>query len=176
MPEEIQELCDLIKELSATSVSRKKVSAVEKAYVSLGKALGVAHLLACDLPETAPDDGLRLPDVAPECYQRRTDHAEKPAAFIARVYRQWLGHGLTQAHLLHLDRPLYHALHNWLRQNDMPDWLDLPSKKQMIDRELAEKGVAQGETLAYPALDPAIRRRLKYYNAARNRARKKNRE
>lgn len=47
---------------------------------------------------------------------------------------------LTQANLRSIDPPAYRALHNWLRQNDLPEDLRLPTKKEAIDREIEALG------------------------------------
>jgi hypothetical protein len=80
----------------------------------------------------------QLPAAAPALWLDRENRKETPPEFIKREYAPWLGHGLTQAHILHLDKPLYTALHKWLGSNAMPDWLDLPTKKQMNDRQIQE--------------------------------------
>ena len=83
--------------------------------------------------------------------------------FIKRVYADWLGHGLTRAHLRDLDLPLYNALATWTRRHGPGD-LDLPTKKELNDRLLA------GGSFERPDLDKAARERLRLYNAARYRA------
>lgn len=148
----------------------KNINRAEKAdiYCLLAVELGLTHLL---LPEAIPREDVfaNLPDKAPELFQKRTNSSEKPAEFIVRVYDAWLGKGLAQHHLLHLDKPLYFALHNWLTKNDMPDWLDLPSKKQLNDKALQELGVSEGDELPYPSYSVGLKDQLRLYNAARNR-------
>lgn len=138
-------------------------------YAFLGKELGLTHLL---LPDARPDQlyTIDLPKAAPELYRNRQDRSETAAAFIARVYKPWLGKGLAQHHLRHLDHALYHALHNWLKKNPMPEWLDLPTKKELNDRELRHLGLKEGETLPYPSYYTGLKTKLRLYNAARNRA------
>src|SRR5690606_372997 len=88
----------------------------------LVRAMGLRAII---LP--AQPDVREIPENAPELYRRRNDRSENPPGFIRRVYGPWLGAGMIRADLLKLDRPLYQALQNWLRTNDMPDWLDLPT-------------------------------------------------
>lgn len=136
-------------------------------YVALARDLGLTHLLH---PDAVSDEGEPdLPLKAPELYRKRTDRRERPHEFIARVYKPWLGNGLAQHHLLNLDRPLYFALHNWLLKNEMPDWLDLPSKKEVHDRELRQLGWSEGDPLPSPPYYKALKKKLSLYNAARNR-------
>lgn len=147
----------------------KDVNGADKAdlFVYLAVELGLSHLLH---PEASPDfDEPDLPAEAPELYQKRTESRERPHKFIRRVYGAWMGHGLAQHHLLQLDRALYFALHNWLLKNEKPDWLDLPSKKEINDRELEKLGLNDGDTLPYPCYYKGLKKKLSLYNAARNR-------
>lgn len=139
-------------------------------YVLLGIELGLAHLLQ---PEALPESEMPLPEIAPELYQKRADRRERPCPFIERVYAEWLGNGLAQHHLLHLDEPLYAALHNWLLKNEWPGSFDLPSKKELNDRELERLGIEDGEALPYPSYYKGLKDKLRLYNAARNRCLKK---
>ncbi|PCJ89719.1 MAG: hypothetical protein COA52_11535 [Hyphomicrobiales bacterium] len=136
-------------------------------YVLLGIELGLAHLLQS---EALSDSESPLPETAPERYQKRADKRERPWPFIMRVYADWLGKGLAQHHLLHLDKPLYAALHCWLLKNDKPEGFDLPSKKEINDRELEQLGIKDGALLPYPSYYKGLKDKLRLYNAARNRA------
>ncbi|WP_395173517.1 hypothetical protein [Roseibium alexandrii] len=140
-------------------------------FVDLGYQLQLEHLLHPDVRKDSRSN-LGLPEQAPELYRDRKDRAEKPADFILRVYKDWLGKGFARPHLMSLDRPLYDALHNWLRKNPMPDALILPTKKEMIDAELSEAGIEYGAQLAFPSDSTILQKRRRLYNAARNRAKK----
>lgn len=145
-------------------------SAMADIYVYLGLELGLSHLLRS---ETLPKQGLAaLPEQAPEMFQKRIDRSEKPHEFINRVYKRWLGKGLAQNHILNLDKPLYHALHNWIQRNEFPVDLDLPSKKEVSDLELATLGLQDGETLPCPSFQNDLKDQIRLYYAARNRAKK----
>lgn len=145
-------------------------SAMADIYVYLGLEFGLSHLLK---PETLPKQGRpALPEQAPEIFQKRTDRSEKPHEFIMRVYKPWLGKGLAQNHILNLDKPLYHALHNWIQRNAFPTDLDLPSKKEVSDLELATLGLQDGETLPCPSFQNDLKDQIRLYYAARNRAKK----
>ncbi|MBO6816390.1 MAG: hypothetical protein JJ891_16155 [Rhizobiaceae bacterium] len=138
-------------------------------FVYLAIELGLDHLLA---PEVLPPEkkAFFLPDTAPELYRERKDKSEKPANFIGRVYADWHGQGLARHHLLKLDEPLYHALCCWLIKNEMPEWLDLPTKKEINDRDLNQIGINKGQRLPYPSYYDGLKRELRLYNAARNRS------
>lgn len=86
--------------------------------------------------------GAEIPDTPPEIYAQRSDKNEKPIDFIARVYAPWLGRGLAQADIKRLDRQLYMALHNWLRHNELPPSIDLPTKSEVVTRQLEQVGPA----------------------------------
>lgn len=141
-------------------------------FVYFGVEMGMKHLLC---PEAQPPDPnyIALPQEAPERYQKRLDRRERPAEFIARVYAPWLGKGLARNHLMHLDRPLYDALYNWLKKNEFPDWLNLPMLKELNDQQLAEMGLEDGEMLPHPSFDNGMRDQLRLYHAAKTRARMK---
>lgn len=133
--------------------------------VSIADRLGAMHML---MPDALLPYGPALPDKAPELYQAREDRSEMAPEFIRRVYGQWMGHGLMRNHLLELDKPLYMALAQWLQKHDMPDWLDLPTKKQLNDRQLVQLGLAPDSTEA----EEYLRRLKELYrlkNAAQNR-------
>ncbi|APX16094.1 hypothetical protein BWR17_09770 [Phaeobacter inhibens] len=144
-------------------------------FVYFAVKMGMTHLLR---PEAQPPDPsyVALPQDAPERYQQRKDRRERPANFIARVYAPWLGKGLARNHLMHLDRPLYDALYNWLKKNEFPDWLDLPKLKELNDRQLADLGLQEGEMLPHPSFDNGMRDKLRLYHAAKTRARMKNKQ
>lgn len=80
----------------------------------------------------APDprpESLALDEVrahVSETWKTRSDSKEPVVAFIKRVYAPFIDKGLTRKHLS-VDPSLYTALANWLRKNDLPDWLDLPT-------------------------------------------------
>ena len=136
--------------------------------VQLAVELELTHLL---IPDALPvsQAQIDLPDLPPELYQKRKDRSEKPCDFIRRVYEKWHGNRLARHHLLHLDKPLYHALCCWLIKNDPPEWFDLPTKKELNDRELAYLGLEDGDEVHYPSYDKDLKDKLRLYNAARNR-------
>jgi hypothetical protein len=167
----------LVKELIQAIPSHMNGADKADIYALLGAELGLTHLL---MPEAVPDQSLLLdlPDKAPELYEDRANKREKPCDFIARVYKPWLSYrdengqyveGIARHHILHLDKKLYHALKNWLYRNDMPDWLDLPTKQEINDRALERLGLKDGDTLPYPSYYKGLKDKLRLYNAARNR-------
>ena len=156
------------------AVLPEQINGADKAdiFVYLAIEMGMTHLL---YPEALPEifDEPKIPETAPELYSDRLDKSERPAEFIMRVYADWLGTPdapkLAKHHLLHLDKALYNALHNWLLKNDMPECLFLPSKKELNDIELSRIGLNEGDTLPYPSYYKGLKHKLRLYNAARNR-------
>jgi hypothetical protein len=112
-----------------------------------------------------------LPEHAPALWLERENRKETPAEFIKREYTPWLGKGLTQAHIRHLDRSLYMALHQWLRWHELPPDLDLPTKKEMNDRKLRQLGEEPLKALPSKGatLSPEMRESLRLYEVARRR-------
>lgn len=161
-----------IKEIAfkLSSLFPEGINGADKAdiFAYLAVEIGLTHLM---IPDAVPSNyvSVEMPSQAPELYQKRKDRSERPHEFVKRVYSKWLGKGLARHHLLHLDKALYHALCCWLTKNDLPDWLDLPTKKQINDRDLECLGVDEGDTLPYPSYYKGLKDKLRLYNAARNR-------
>lgn len=78
-------------------------------------------------PERPP-----LPEKAPALWAEAKERGDTPPAFIRRHYAPWLGKGLTRANLRHLDPQLEMALRNWLRKNELPEGLNLPTKSEQL--------------------------------------------
>lgn len=89
-----------------------------------------------DLVEVAPAEaGSRpFPEVAPATWKADKQPGETPPSFVKRIYGEWLGKGFTRATLRHLDPPLARAVDNWLRTNEMPLDIDLPTLKEQNTR------------------------------------------
>ena len=111
---------------------------------------------------TSPD----LPAQPPVLWRDRKDKDETPLDFIRREYGHWLGKGLTRAHL-RMDMGLYDSLKHWLRDNVIPDDIDLPTKSEMIDRELEKTNRLSIEH------SPEQKEKLRLREAARRRAAKR---
>ena len=75
-----------------------------------------------------------LPKEPPATWRADKLDNETPPDFIRRFYEPWLGKGLDRAHIRNLDRPLYQALDNWLRNHEMPADVDLPTRKEQNSR------------------------------------------
>lgn len=75
------------------------------------------------------------PDVAPRLWVNRDPDVTSPRSFIETVYADYLGRGLTQAHLLSLDRTLLQLYLNEVRggAERIPAYL-LPTKTEWIDQ------------------------------------------
>lgn len=95
-----------------------------------------------------------LPTVAPELYADRQDRKENPVDFIKRVYGPYIGNGLDRPTLLHLDKQLYHGLNQWRIKHGLPEGLDLPTKSDLVTKELETLGheaIRTGRRLASAA-------------------------
>ena len=92
-----------------------------------------------------------LPAEAPETYQGLRG-PETPPAFVQRVYGEWLGHGLTRAHIRQLDPALSQAINNWSRKNEWPADVDLPTKSEQTSRDIEAMRAAAAEGQAGPVV------------------------
>jgi hypothetical protein len=72
-----------------------------------------------------------LPNKAPELWANRDGRKEDPITFIRRVYAPWVRRGLTRAHLLDIDRPLYNALGVWFHRHPEACF---PGEEHLVDR------------------------------------------
>lgn len=101
------------------------------------------------LPERAPALWRKPketdPDFDPSDDRECKHPGDTPPDFIRRHYGPWLGNGLTRADIRRLDPPLYMALANWLRHNELPTDLDLPTLKEENDRWV-ERARSEGQT------------------------------
>lgn len=115
-------------QLVATDLSRRQITVVQRQAVSV---------------ESPP-----LPTEAPEKYQGLRG-PETPPAFVQRVYGEWLGHGLTRAHVRKLDAKLYEGINNWLSRpgNQWPAEVDLPTLKEQNDRDWAAMNAPENREL-----------------------------
>lgn len=173
----IEDLCGRLKSEIATAFKRSGASDTDRQTFirEVRDCVASVQSFVDELGREASSDRKpSLPTEAPAFWLEREDRKETPTEFIKREYAPWLGHGLTQAHILHLDKPLYTALHKWLRWNTLPDWLDLPTRKQMNDRLLEKQGVPTASESWGKALrdaDAGTKERIRLYNIARKRAR-----
>lgn len=85
---------------------------------------------------------LPLPTTPPKDWGGRRDSGTDPASFIEEHYGTWLGKGLTQAHLLHLDPLLYRDYTRQKSDGDLPPGFAerLPKKGAENDRKLKASG------------------------------------
>ena len=78
-----------------------------------------------------------LPEEAPELWTGRQS-SEDPVSFIRRVYKDFLGSpGFGRNSLRHLDMALYKSLQRHIATHGEPPDFDLPSKSELVDRDLA---------------------------------------
>ena len=85
-----------------------------------------------------------LPSEAPATWKADKLAGDTPPEFIKRVYGEWLGKGLDRPTVRRLDPSLGQALDNWLRKNDMPPDVDLPTAKERNAREIEHLRAASG--------------------------------
>ncbi|MBV8979138.1 MAG: hypothetical protein JOZ13_17340 [Alphaproteobacteria bacterium] len=85
--------------------------------------LGASHNAQNFKPRT-------LPTKAPALWKNDKEKGDTPPNFIRRHYSPWIP-GLSRGELRKLDPDLYQALYNWLKRNEMPDDLDLPTRAQV---------------------------------------------
>lgn len=98
---------------------------------------GQGHLLRSNLPTpplpvpVSASPTVKLPAVAPALWLKRTNKQQQAPDFIEKTYGQWLGKGLTRAHIHKLDAPLYNALARWLTVNKtLPEGVKLPTQAE----------------------------------------------
>lgn len=118
---------------------------------------------------------VEIPPLPPKQEEQWLTHRledETPPDFIKRIWGTWIGQGLTSSHFFHADPPLYTAIRKWRKKHGWPDDLDLPNKKQVNDRALAERGVpSAAESLgrALREASPEVRENVRLYDVARRR-------
>ncbi|MBJ7319217.1 MAG: hypothetical protein JHC96_10495 [Brevundimonas sp.] len=152
-----------------------RIEAVDK-YIRTPGSLPLAEVMPEVFPElwqtsaereaTPPSPIATAPETAPVFWAREKQVGDTPPDFIRRVYAPWLGKGLTRPDIKRLDPQLYVALSNWLRKNEMPNDLDLPTLKEANDRatkrlEAGDRSIV-GEMTAKEAarLGAALGRRI----------------
>jgi hypothetical protein len=134
---------------------------------------GHAHLLPNSALETLPE----LPAQPPKLWLKHREMGETPPEFIARVYEDYIGKGLTRAFFLQpgQDKPLYNALAKWLRSNPMPENFDLPTRVEANTRRLEAVGpisAANAFGAAIREASPETRERVRLYKVAHSRAKR----
>ncbi|MEJ0027691.1 MAG: hypothetical protein WDN01_16830 [Rhizomicrobium sp.] len=123
----------------------------------------IRHLLEpSPLSEQRP-----LPTKAPALWAKDRKPGDTPASFFARVYEPWVGR-MTRKDVGRLDHAWYAALSNWLRRNEIPADIDLPTVSEMNDRLLDQFQVRE-RTLDRQADDSAKFRELKRLASAMQR-------
>ena len=135
-----------IKKLESQSGIDTRWNELEK-FARRNNGIGVAARGQELFPELAKSSSpsFDLPTQAPEIYQGRRG-PDTPPEFVQRVYGQWLGRGLTRAHIRNLDPKLYTAIDNWLKKPgcDWPSDVDLPTLKEQNDRDVARLSTGDG--------------------------------
>ncbi len=78
-----------------------------------------------------------LPKKAPALWAKDRLKGDTPVSFFKRVYEPWVGQ-MTRKDVGRLDHAWYAALSNWLRRNEIPADVDLPTIAEMNDRRLEQ--------------------------------------
>ncbi|OYQ37567.1 hypothetical protein CHU95_01025 [Niveispirillum lacus] len=87
-------------------------------------------------PQADPD---RLPDHAPMLYMDRVNRDQSIVEFMRDAWMPWIRSGLlTRPDLRRLDPQAYMAMANWLRRNDWPADLPIPTKSETVTAELSD--------------------------------------
>jgi hypothetical protein len=156
----IRQLRSVIVGGSLANSDRETLTSLLSAILDVDKSLVdqlATHIVSSEKPGTSPmlssSQEHGLPEIAPATWKDAKQPRETPPEFIKRTYEPWLGKGLTKAHLRHLDNPLVRALDNWLRRNEMPSDLDLPTLKEQNSRWV-EKLEKEGYGAAISTTDP----------------------
>ncbi len=119
---------------------------------------------------SAPSETV-LPNLAPATWKNDKQSGETPPAFVKRVYGEWLGNGFTRATVRHLDPPLTQAITNWLRHNEWPADVDLPTLKEQNTRWV-ERVEREGLAAVIPdGASSAVLREARRLTAAKERRR-----
>ena len=114
-----------------------------------------------------------LPDKPPQLWLKDRRPDETPPEFITRVYKPYLGKGLTRAffHQPGQDNSLYNALNKWLGKNPAPPDFDLPTKPEANNRKLQDMGIPTASGFSrQAALSLQTREEHRLYLAARRRS------
>ncbi len=76
--------------------------------------------------------GLGLPAKAPALWRERTTGQKvSPTDFIHKYYGEWIGKGLTRAHIGQLDKTLYNAYAKSIKTHPELSIKDLPSEERV---------------------------------------------
>lgn len=112
-------------------------------YTGLDQLLSQVGLALTEGAKTEPErseaDPDRLPDHAPMLYMDRTSRGQTIVEFMRAVWLPWIQSGLlTRPDLRRLDPQAYMAMANWLRRQEWPADLPIPTKSQTVTAELSD--------------------------------------
>ena len=98
-----------------------------------------------------------LPHIPERKYVPRQDEI---IPFLREVWSDWLAGGHLQRQILHDHDPdAYSALSNWLRNNQLPDDMDIPTNREVTDRELENEWFHREDV---PRIASAMGRRARF--------------
>lgn len=125
---------------------------------SLPHGQGVADALGSFLKaHFARAKAQETPPVPERKYVPRQDEI---IPFLREVWADWLAGGhLARQTLYDHDPAAYSALSNWLRNNELPDDMDIPSNREITDRELENEWFHREDV---PRIASAIGRRARF--------------
>jgi hypothetical protein len=110
-----------------------------------------------------------LPEEAPELFKgnRGGKKGGEPIdQFLRRVWGRYMEAGLlTRSDLKRLDMSAYQGLSNWLRTNELPEDIKIPTKSEAIDAEYGIQNLSieeiKAQMLEHARLSTILRQRLK---------------
>lgn len=109
---------------------------------------------------------IRLPAVAPELWENRASSPNRPSGkiensveFIKRVYKEWLGKGISRTTIRHLDPPLYAAYAAHLHNHKGDAIPGLPSRSELVNQKITAIGEEQVDAVLSVANAVSLRRR-----------------
>lgn len=143
------DICDNASRIFAVFIDRERASEInslsaEERWALVDKfsadfpGLPVSHYVRKLFPElenagVSAGGHAPLPSHPPALWATDKHAGETPPDFIKRHYEPWIGRGLARPDIKRLDARLYVALNNWLRHNEIPSDLNLPTLKEKND-------------------------------------------
>ena len=91
-----------------------------------------------------------LPEAAKIKYKDRVNKEQDPVSFTREHYGDFLGKGLTRAHIQKIDSSLYRGLVNWSQNHEFPSDFELPTLAERSDSRI--RALADNSTNAEVAL------------------------
>lgn len=137
---------NLDREMDKEKIKQRLNEKIESAHASM--LTEIAYSVFSNDPSILEELGLmstgKLPTDKPKWRDRNNPNRDSedvsltPPEYIKKYYGQYLNGTIGRAELNKpdIDPPLYTALYNWLRKNEMPDDLNLPTASERVETEL----------------------------------------